>query len=176
MLEIDVVLEEGYDEENEKFVGTETFRVRLEHSLFSVSKWEAVWEEVFLSDKEKTQKQTVSYLEMMILNENIPPKVFQKLVTNHIDEVNRYIAADRSATKIHNTPNGPQNREPHTSELIYYWMISMNIPVEFEHWHLNRLLTLVKVINLKNTPKKKMSASERQQLNRARLAKHGTKG
>ena len=81
-----------------------------------------------------------------------------------------------SATKIKVDPNGPQSRETITSELIYYWMISMNIPVQFEHWHLNRLITLIRVFNLKNAPKKKMSAKERRELNRARLQQRGTRG
>jgi hypothetical protein len=176
MLEIDVVLGESYDEKIEKFVEPETFRVILEHSLVSVSKWESIWEEAFLGKKEKTQKQTISYLEMMILNDDLPPGVFHKLVQNHLEEIQTYITADMSATKLHNDPNAPQDREVKTSELIYYWMISMNIPVEFEHWHLNRLLTLIRVVTLKNSPKKKMSPSERKNLNRSRLAQHATRG
>ena len=176
MLEIDVALGESYDETTKSFVSSNSYKVRLEHSLVSLSKWESVWEEPFLGKKEKTSEQTLSYIEMMILNEDLPPGVFRKLIENHSAEIQEYIAADHSATKLPNDPNSPQSREITTSELIYYWMISMNIPVEFEHWHLNRLITLVRVINLKNTPKKKMSASERRNLNRARLVKHGTRG
>lgn len=176
MLEIDVVLEESYDDKIEKFVASKTFRVILEHSLVSVSKWESVWEEAFLGKKEKTQKQTISYLEMMIVNDDLPPGVFHKLVEKHLEEIQTYIAAPMTATKLSNDPNSPQSRELQTSELIYYWMVSMNIPVEFEHWHLNRLITLIRVITLKNSPKKKMSPAERKNLNRSRLAQHGTRG
>lgn len=176
MLEIRVGLEEGYDEESSKFVTTSSFTVRLEHSLSSVSKWESVWEEPFLGKKEKTQKQTISYIEMMILNEDLPPGVFPKLIEKHLEEVKDYVSAERTATKIWLDPNSPQSRETITSELIYYWMISMNIPVQFEHWHLNRLITLIRVINLKNSPKKKMTAAERKNLNRQRLAKLRTRG
>lgn len=176
MLEIRVTLEEGFDEESSKFVASSSFMVRLEHSLFSVSKWESVWEEPFLGKKEKTQKQTVSYIETMILNDDLPPGVFQKLIDNHLKEVMTYVEADMTATKVYTDPNGSHSREIITSELIYYWMISMNVPVQFEHWHLNRLITLIRVINFKNTPKKKMTATERKNLNRQRLQQRNTRG
>lgn len=176
MLEIEVTLEEGFDEKSSTFVASSSFTVQLEHSLSSVSKWESVWEEPFLGKKEKTQKQTISYIEMMILTENLPPGVFQKLIETHLEEIMNYVSANMTATKIYVDPNSPQSREIITSELIYYWMISMNIPVQFEHWHLNRLITLIRVINLKNSPKKKMSAAERRNLNRKRLQKLNTSG
>lgn len=176
MLEIQVALEEGYDETSFKFIVSSSFTVRLEHSLSSVSKWESVWEEPFLGKKDKTQKQTISYIEKMILNDNLPPEVFQKLIDEHLEQIMNYVSADMTATKIHVDPNSPQSRETITSELIYYWMISMNIPVQFEHWHLNRLITLIRVINLKSSPKKKMSANERRNLNRQRLQQRRTTG
>lgn len=176
MLEIDVVLDENYNEDTSEFVANRKVTVRLEHSLVSVSKWESVWEESFLGKKEKTTEQTLSYVKLMLLNDNLPPEIFQKLVDKHLDEVKTYVAAPMTATKLYTDPNTPPSRETITSELIYYWMISMNIPVEFERWHLNRLITLIRVINLKNTPKKKMSLNERRELNRARLSKHTTRG
>lgn len=176
MLEIKVSLGELYDEETSTFVSSSTYKVYLEHSLSSVSKWESVWEQAFLGKKEKTQKQTISYIEMMIINEELPPGVFTKLIKDHLEEIMQYVSAEMTATKLHVDPNAPTSREIITSELIYYWMISMNIPVEFEHWHLNRLITLIRVINLKNTPKKKMSSADRKQLNRQRLRELNTRG
>lgn len=176
MLEIDVATEEAYDEERGKFVVQQSFRVRLEHSLVSASKWESLWKEAFLSKKDKTPQQTLSYVRFMILNDEMCPGVFQKLVTDHLPTIEEYIADSMTATKIYTDPNTPQSRETITTELIYYWMISLNIPVEFQHWHLNRLITLIRTVNVKNTPKRKMSAKERRELNRARLAKHNTKG
>lgn len=176
MLEIDVVIEESFDESTDKFAALNSFKVQLEHSLATVSKWESVWEEAFLGKKEKTHKQTVSYVEMMILNDDLPPGVFQELLKSHLEEVQTYVSAKMTATTIRSDPNAPQSREVVTSELIYFWMISMNIPVEFEHWHLNRLMTLIQVINLKNSPKKKMSAQDRRNLNRSRLTQNKTTG
>jgi hypothetical protein len=176
MLEIDVVLDENFNEETSEFVANRKFRVRLEHSLVSVSKWESFWEECFLGMKEKTTEQTLSYVELMLLDDDIPPEVFQRLVENHLGEIQSYVAAPMTATKLYTDPKAPPSRETITSELIYYWMVSMNIPVEFQYWHLNRLITLIRVINLKNTPKKKMSLNQRRELNRARLSKHATRG
>lgn len=176
MLEIQITLEEGYDEKSSTFVAASSFTVRLEHSLSSLSKWESVWEQPFLGKKDKTQIQTISYIEMMILNDYLPPGVFQKLVENNLEEVMAYVSASMTATKLRVDSNSPQSRETITSELIYYWMISMNIPVQFEHWHLNRLITLIRVINLKNSPKKKMSPTDRRNLNRQRLQQRGTTG
>ena len=176
MLELDVVMEESFDETTSKFVKVDSVRVKLEHSLSSVSKWESFWEVAFLGKKEKTHEQTLSYVRLMILNDNLPPEVFQKLVDDHLDAVKNYVSSAMTATKLHDNPNAPQSREVITSELIYYWMVSLNIPVEFENWHLNRLITLIRVINLKNSPKKKMSMSDRRNLNRQRLSNHNTRG
>ena len=174
MLEIDVVLDENFDETTSKFGVVQSVKVRLEHSLFTASKWEAVWEEPFLGKKDKTQEQTASYLRMMILNEDLPPEVFVKLVENHMPEINEYIGAKMSATKL--AVDKKQSREVITAELIYYWMVTMNIPVQFEHWHLNRLVTFVRVIQLKNTKQKPMTPQERSKLNRQRLEQGNTKG
>lgn len=176
MLEIDVAMEESYDEERQRFVVTDSFKVILEHSLVSVSKWESIWKQAFLGKSEKSQEQTLSYVKFMILNPDLPPGVFQKLLEKHLQEIKDYVSDSMTATTFHTDPNAPGSRETVTSELIYYWMISMNIPVEFETWHLNRLITLIRVINVKNSPKKKMSMSDRRALNRQRLSGVNNKG
>jgi hypothetical protein len=175
MLEIDVVTEESFDEKSNTFVG-KSFRVRLEHSLVSASKWESLWKEAFLDKKDKTPQQTLSYIKFMILNDDLPPEVFFKLVQSHLDEIKAYISDEMTATKLRNDPNVQASREIITTELIYYWMISLSIPVEFQHWHLNRLITLIRTVNLKNSPKKKMSMTERKALNKQRLAEYNTRG
>jgi hypothetical protein len=175
MLEIDVEREVSFDETTEKFVVSK-FRVTLEHSLVSMSKWESIWEEPFLGLKEKTSEQTISYVRMMILGDDPPPEVFQKLLKDHLSQINAHIAAKMTATRISESRNSSGSREIITSELIYYWMFSMSIPMECQFWHLNRLITLIRVFNAKNAPKKKMSAAERRALNKQRLAKHKTRG
>lgn len=176
MLEINVAMEESFDETSSKFVVTSSFKVTLEHSLVSVSKWESFWKQAFLGKKDKTPEQLLSYIKFMILNDELPPGVFQKLIQFHMEVIKDYIEDEMTATKLYNDPNAPTSRETVTAELIYYWMISMGIPIQFEHWHLNRLITLIRVINVKNAPKKKMSLSERRALNRSRLSKHNTRG
>lgn len=177
MLEIDVPMDDNFDEDTETFGSSQIFRVKLEHSLVSLSKWEAVWEISFLNNKDMTPEQTVSYLRMMILNDDLPPEVFQKLVENHIPEVNEYISAKHTATTVPTVPGAPQNEEIKTAELIYYWMIQLGIPMECQYWHLNRLLMLVRVVNFKNDPKMpKMSAKDRRALNKERQKKYNTRG
>jgi hypothetical protein len=175
MLEIEVITEETFDEESNRFLSEASVKVHLEHSLVTVSKWESTWEIPFIGKDKKTHEQTLSYIEMMLI-EDVPLVIFEKLVRKHLESIESYIASDMTATRLPNRSSDSMSREVITSELIYYWMISLNVPVEFEHWHLNRLITLIRVINLKNTPKKKMSAAERRNLNRSRLAKHKTKG
>lgn len=175
MLEIDVSLEESYDETTEKFVSN-GFRVTLEHSLVSMSKWESFWEKPFLGKETKSSEETISYVRMMIVGSEPPPEILRKLIETHLDKITSYIQAKMTATVVSETKNSPGYAETITSELIYYWMISMNIPVEFQYWHLNRLITLIRVINAKNAPKRKMSVQERRSLNRKRLAQYNTRG
>ena len=151
---------EGWDEQKKEFVDPETVTVELEHSLVSLSKWESKWNKPFYSKIEKTTEETMDYVQCMVLTPNIDPSVFNYLTQENITEINNYIEAPMTATTFSKDQTGKNNREIITSELIYYWMISLNIPVEFQYWHLNRLLTLIRVCNVKNTPPKKMSHRE----------------
>jgi hypothetical protein len=176
MLELDVVVAEAYDEQLNKFVPT-TSRVHLEHSLASMSKWESVFEKPFLGPEQKSDKETLGYIELMIVGPKPPPEVFLKLVQNHMGEIQDYISKDMTATKISEIQkkNGGR-RQVITNELIYSWMVGMQIPFETEHWHLNRLIMLIRVIGAQNAPKRKMTNSERQQLNRQRQAQSKRRG
>jgi hypothetical protein len=176
MLEIEVTLKDSFDEETSTFGVLESRKVRLEHSLVSLSKWEAVWEEAFLGKKEKTREQTLSYIQMMVVEDDFPPEVFPKLVKNHLSEIQAYITTPMTATKLPKSPMQGPSQEVITAEVIYYWMVELGIPVEFQNWHLNRLLTLIQVFNLKKTPPKKMTQADRRKLNQARLAKYNTRG
>ena len=160
MLEITIPEMEMWDEANQEFVNTKAQTLQLEHSLVSLSKWESKWCKPFFSKQEKTFEETVDYIRCMVLNKNISPDIYKTLSTQNIKEINTYIDAPMTATWFAKDKSGTNSREQITSELIYYWMIALNIPFECQKWHLNRLLTLIKVCSIKNQPAKKMSRRE----------------
>lgn len=181
MLTIEVPALELYDENTETFVSAKGFTLEFEHSLVSLSKWESKFEKPFLAKEEKTTEETFAYIKAMILTKNPPGDVLTRLSKENLDEIRLYIDAKMTATWFNDPPGSKtHSREIVTAELIYYWMIAFNIPVQFENWHLNRLLTLIKVCNVKQTPPKKMSKSaifaRNRELNEQRRAALGTSG
>lgn len=183
MLRLKVVIEEGFDDETQRFVDAQSVTLELEHSLLSLSKWESKHEIPFLSDKKMTDEQVMDYVHMMNSSGEIPPEVFSHMNAGHFEEINRYINAKMSATTFRETGQQPNN-EIVTAELIYYWMIALDIPFECESWHLNRLTTLIKICNIKNTPKDKQQAAglskdviaDRRALNEQRRREMGSSG
>lgn len=175
MLELDVVVAEAYDEKEQKFVPT-TQRVQLEHSLATMSKWESVFEKPFLGPQEKKNDEVVAYIEMMIQGPQPSAEVLLALIKNHLKEIQHYIDRKMTGTRIAEVKKSGGRQEIISSEVIYSWMVEMNIPFETQHWHLNRLITLIRVISVKRSPKKKMSAAERQALNQKRKAQYNTRG
>jgi hypothetical protein len=182
MLKLIVYGEEFYNEETGEFNFNDEFVLLLEHSLVSLSKWESKYKKSFLSNNEKSLEETFGYVEAMIINEEYPEDILNRLKQNHFDEINAYIESSESATTFSNNAQGPQRRnsEVITSELIYYWMVAFNIPFECEKWNLNRLFTLIQICNIKNSNPKKMSKNEimarNSALNEQRKAALGTTG
>jgi hypothetical protein len=181
MLIIVVPGAEGWDEQKEEFVpATPPVTLHLEHSLLSLSKWEAKWEKPFLSKEAKTVEETIDYIRCMNLNPATPDDVYQRLTAQNFRDINAYIDTKRSATTIRDEKHSTRSSEIVTSELIYYWMVALNIPFECQKWHLNRLLTLIRVCNIKNQPPKKMgkhnTMKQNAALNAARRSRMHSKG
>lgn len=180
MLRITIPAIEQWDEAKNEFVYTKSQSLSLEHSLVSLSKWESKWCKPFLSKDTKTAEETIDYIRCMTLTQNVDPNIYNCLTTENIIQVNKYIEAPMTATWFSEDKKTKANREQITAELIYYWMIALNIPFECQKWHLNRLLTLIRVCNVKNQPPKKMSnkqlLSRNAALNAARRKKLNTKG
>lgn len=181
MLRITVPAREYYDEEKEEFFTIKEQTLVMEHSLISLSKWEAKWKKPYISKDKKTAQETLDYLKCMTVGPVPDDIVYRSLTKENIQEITNYINDPMTATTITELKRPGARREIITSEIIYYWMIAQNIPTEYEKWHLNRLLTLIKVCSIKNNPdKKKMSRSEiarqNQALNAARRAKYKTRG
>jgi hypothetical protein len=181
MLQITIPATEQWDEARKEFISIKEQTLTLEHSLISLSKWESKWCKAFLTKQEKTYEETIDYIRCMTLTQNVDPNVYFCLTNENVKQINEYIEAPMTATVFYEDKNGKGGRETVTSELIYYWMIALTIPFDpCQKWHLNRLLTLIRVCNIKNTPPKKMSksalASRNAALNASRKRQLGTKG
>lgn len=182
MLEIIVEPIEGWDSRKEEFLTIPGGKLVLEHSLVSLSKWESKWHKPFLREGKKTPEEILDYIKCMTVSKQGTDDIYNHLSNKNIDDINNYIEDPMTATTFTSLSSQHQARQGEfiTSELIYYWMIALNIPFECEKWHLERLLTLIRICNDKNAPPKKMSKEEIMERNRAlnaqRRAKLHTKG
>lgn len=183
MLEIKIKPQEFLNELTSEIVKIPGATLRLEHSLISIKKWESKWHKPFLEKNEKTNEEILDYVRCMSLDSNINPIIYQYLPGYALDEILKYIQDPMTATWFsnNNAVGAAKSRnEVITNEIIYYWMIKFNIPVEFQKWHIEQLLTLIKVISLKDSPPKKMSqkeaAAQQRALNAQRRSKMHSKG
>lgn len=181
MLQITVPLSpEGWDEKKREFVEPKVQVLQLEHSLVSLSKWESKWCRPFMSKPPVTYEETLDYIKCMTLTKNVDPNTYDHITRTNIQEINDYIDAPMTATTFSKDESGKRNREIITAELLYYWMIAANIPFECQKWHLNRLITLIRVCSIKNTtPKKrnrKETANRYAAMNAARRKQFNSKG
>lgn len=182
MLQITIPETELFDEARQEFIYVnKPVTLTLEHSLVSISKWEAKWKKPYLSDEEKSVEEVIDYIRCMTITQNVDPEVYYALTTDNFKEIDEYIKDPHTATTI--TEKGPHKKtgEGVTSELIYYWMCAYQIPFEAQKWHFNRLMTLIRIASIKNNGESnKMSKDaafkQQRELNAIRRAKHGTKG
>lgn len=181
MLTITIPGTEFFDENSQTFISTKGCVLNLEHSLVSLSRWESKWKKPFLSTMEKTREESMDYVRCMTINPVHDPLVYMAITPEQMAQINHYIADPMTATTINDRRNGRGgSREVVTSELIYYWMVAYQIPFECQKWHLGRLMTLIKVCDVKNAPAQKIPKSSlmsrNKSLNAARRAKMGTRG
>jgi len=180
MLEILISDQEFWDETKEEFVYVKPIVLQLEHSLVSLSKWESKWQKPFLGNGKKTAKETMDYIRCMTLTKDVDPLVYQYMSEDVVKRVSDYIVNPMTATWFSKEDQSPPSREIVTAEIVYYWMITLQIPFECQEWHLNRLLTLIRVCNAKNTPTKKLGrkqlAKRNAALNQARRKALNSKG
>lgn len=181
MLEITIPETEILDSRTNEFISVKEQTISLEHSLVSISKWESKWHIPYLSDKPKTDEQVFDYIRCMTLTKNVDDIVYRIIPRSELIKINNYIEDKMTATWFSEKELKKQfGREIITSEIIYYWMITLNIPMECQKWHLNRLITLIRVCGEKNKPKEKMNRRDilarNKALNAARRKQHNTKG
>ena len=177
---------EEFDESTNTFlpsVDIKETKIQLEHSLISLKKWEQKWHKPFFGTSEKLPEEMMDYIRCMTVSSNVNPAVYRYLTNDMVQEIVKYIEDPMTATWFNDDKTkGAQksSREVITAEIIYYWMIALQIPMECQKWHLNTLLTLIKVVSIKNSKQEKMdpkiAAKQRQALNKARRARHGSRG
>jgi hypothetical protein len=179
MLTITIPSRQLFNEEDNTFIETKAYDIRLEHSLVSISKWESKWQKPFLAKGEKTRAEIIDYVRCMTITQNVDPNAYYGLTQENVDAITKYIESPATATTIRQEDTKKSN-EIVTSEIIYFWMITFNIPLECQTWHLNRLLTLINVCSIRNQPAKKVNRREQlkrqKALNDARKAKYNTPG
>ena len=180
MLQITIPGTELFDEKIGEFIEVKDKTIQMEHSLISLSKWEEKWRKPFFSKDEKTTEETIDYFRCMTLTQNVDPNMYYCLTNKNVEDIKNYIDSPMTATTFSSKENSRFNREIITAEIIYYWMLSLNIPFECQKWHLNKLITLIRVCNIKNQPAKKRSKrdimSQNTAINAARRAKLNSKG
>ncbi|HNX63452.1 MAG TPA: hypothetical protein PKN45_12490 [Candidatus Limiplasma sp.] len=167
MLQITMPACESYNEKTGTFANAKEQTIQLEHSLVSVSKWEGKWKKPFLGATERTYEEGIDYIRCMTITQNVSPEIYYRLSPEQLTAINEYIEAPMTATWFSEKSQRTRPKEIVTAEIIYYWMIALEIPPEYQKWHLNRLLTLIRVCNAKNAPQKKTSKRETARNNRA---------
>ena len=180
MLQLNFPSMELFDEVKQEFIYIKQQDLQLEHSLVSISKWEAKWHKPFFSTSEKTLDEIQDYVRCMTITQNVNPNIYLRMSREMYEKIKNYLDEPMTATWFSKDQRVRSNREIITAEIIYYWMITYNIPLDFQKWHINRLLTLIRVCSIKNSDPKKMSKKEvlsrQKALNAARRKKLNTSG
>ncbi len=183
MLKLTISAKELYNDRDECFIDLPSVTVSFEHSLFSLSKWESKYKKPFLTANpkyEKTDAELRDYLSMMCLQE-LDPNILRYMNQEETDTISEYMNDKQTATWFDGAMPTKTSSGEITSELIYYWLITFRIPFEVQYWHINRLLTLVDVCNVKNAGEENQvpladTIAERDRLNEERLKMYTENG
>jgi len=172
---------EFFNEKTGEFITIKPQKITLEHSLFSISKWEAKWKKPFFSEKEMSPALFKDYIKFMTITPNVDNIVYECLTFEQLKAIKEYMSDPMSATKIRSNDSSKKSGRIITSELVYYWMFAQNIPIECDKWHFNRLMTLIRITSIENNPKKKKMGrrdlyNQNAELNRQRRKMHNTSG
>lgn len=173
-----------WNEKDQEFVTISPYTIKIEHSLLSIRKWESKWHKPFMTQTQKTQAEQKDYVRCMTIGYELPEEVYATLDAQEMNEVFTYMNEPMTATWFSENDQkqakSKMGSETVTYEIVYYWMSKLNIPYDCEKWHINSLMTLIKVSMLKEQPSKKMSKrdvmSQNRALNEQRKAKMKSKG
>lgn len=188
-LTLKVPAKEFYIEKKKQFRYEDEKTLILEHSLLSIRKWEQKYHKSFFNDADKrTTEEFMYYIQCMTLN-SVNPVVYTMLTKQNIEEIGDYINDPMTATtfreiKVEGASGNSKRNKIVTSEMIYYWMTQLNIPSEYQKWHINQLITLIRVSNEEQKKatggQKKMSkksiTSRNAALNEARRKAYNSRG
>lgn len=164
MLKLEIPDREGFNERTMEFVEIKGCTLHLEHSLIAISKWESKWHKPFLSKEKHSIVEIKDYVRCMCLDSNIDEKVFQFLTQRDLNIIMEYIDDPMSGTTFGKQDDNEENKEIMSSELLYYYMVANEIPFECQKWHINRLLTLLRICGIKNSVNTKPKHSKNQLL------------
>lgn len=187
MLKLSLPKLDVWDDNKEEFKEIGGLDIELEHSLYTISGWESKWKKAFANKNGLTKEQFLDYIKnFMCVTPDVPQSAWLTLTQENMKTIADYMEDPMSASFINrglgaSTPGG--RKDTVTSDLIYYYMAQFNIPFECEHWHLNRLMKLIDISAVKNSPSKKMgkkeqmaAATQQAQINAARRSKYNSKG
>ena len=171
-----------FDEENNKFIYVPRTVLTLRHSLVSISEWEMKYKIPYmLTGRKWSEEETLYYMKCMTVGDIPDDNVYRAIPYNVQLEIREYINDPLTAARIKEMAGARKNNQDVTSDLIYAWMVMLQMPAQpYETWHLERLITLIKTVSAEQAPKKKMTTQEvydrYMEINERNRAKFNSKG
>lgn len=165
--EIFVPKQRLFNEQTRKFHTVNNTTLHLKHSLLSINKWEMITHRAFFYEPEtlRNEEDLREYVSCMCLDQKVDPYVYYALTPKDFQTIETYMEAKMTASLI-SSDDKKQKPERITSEVIYFYMTQLNIWKDCEKWHINRLLTLIEVSNIKLGGGRKLTKEESAKKNR----------